>query len=164
LLFSNFIKSILTYWQEKQILHPGVNFWRSRKEREFDWMRQVSTLKKVVPTYLGPKNIDTILMHWMSVKSADNFQIREHSCVFFLYLLLSASWNANDLSWYISVIRQTVRYRTLVFTQPVFVLFFCVFIRVITKLPNSEQSYKGKVKTHNYINRQNQSTTGKLKT
>ena len=25
-------------------------------------------------------------------------------------------------------------------------------IRVITKLPNSEQSYKGKVKTHNYIN------------
>jgi hypothetical protein len=33
---------------------------------------------------------------------------------------------------------------------------------LITKLPNSEQSYKGKVKTHNYINRQNQSTTGKL--
>jgi hypothetical protein len=35
----------------------------------------------------------------------------------------------------------------------------------ITKLPNSEQSYKGKVNTHNYtkcINRQNQSTTGKL--
>ena len=35
-------------------------------------------------------------------------------------------------------------------------------IRVITKLPNTEQSYKGKVKTHNYINRQIQSTTGKL--
>jgi hypothetical protein len=32
----------------------------------------------------------------------------------------------------------------------------------ITKLPNSEQSYKGKVKTHKYINRQNQSITGKL--
>jgi len=27
---------------------------------------------------------------------------------------------------------------------------------------NSEQSSKGKVKTHKYINRQNQSTTGKL--
>ena len=27
---------------------------------------------------------------------------------------------------------------------------------------DSEQSYKGKVKTHKYINRQNQSTTGKL--
>ena len=35
-------------------------------------------------------------------------------------------------------------------------------IRVITKLPNSEQSSKRKVKTHKYINRQNQSTTGKL--
>ena len=35
-------------------------------------------------------------------------------------------------------------------------------IRVITKLPNSKQSYKRKVKTHNYINRQNQSTTEKL--
>ena len=35
---------------------------------------------------------------------------------------------------------------------------------VITKLPNSEQSCKGKVKTRKYINRQNQSTTGKLKT
>ena len=39
----------------------------------------------------------------------------------------------------------------------------CLYrIRVITKLPNSEQSHKGKLKTHNYINRQNQSTTGKL--
>ena len=36
------------------------------------------------------------------------------------------------------------------------------YIKVITKLPKSEQSYKGKVKTHKYINRQNQSTTGKL--
>ena len=38
----------------------------------------------------------------------------------------------------------------------------CNEIRIMTKLPNSEQSYKGKVKTHNYIYRQNQSTTGKL--
>jgi len=45
-------------------------------------------------------------------------------------------------------------------------LIFCVmfgryllvlfFIRVITKLPNSEQCYKGKVKTHKNIYRQNQ--------
>ena len=39
---------------------------------------------------------------------------------------------------------------------------FLYKIRVIITLPNSEQSYKGKVKTHKYINRQNQSTTGKL--
>ena len=37
-----------------------------------------------------------------------------------------------------------------------------MLIKVITKLPNSEQSSKGEVKTHKYINRQNQSTTGKL--
>jgi hypothetical protein len=43
-----------------------------------------------------------------------------------------------------------------------FVMALQVTIRVITKLPNSEQSYKGKIKTHNYINRQNQPTTGKL--
>ena len=35
-------------------------------------------------------------------------------------------------------------------------------IRVITILPNSEQSYKGKVKTHKHTNRHNQTTTGKL--
>jgi len=33
---------------------------------------------------------------------------------------------------------------------------------VITKLPNTEQSSQGKVKTHKSTNRQNQSTTGKL--
>jgi len=33
-------------------------------------------------------------------------------------------------------------------------------VKAMTKLPNSEQSSKGKVKK--YINRQNQSTTGKL--
>ena len=35
-------------------------------------------------------------------------------------------------------------------------------IRVITKLPNTEQSSKGKGKTHKSTNRHNQSTTGKL--
>jgi hypothetical protein len=30
-------------------------------------------------------------------------------------------------------------------------LYHGMYIRVITNLPNSEQSYKGKVKTHNYI-------------
>ena len=39
-------------------------------------------------------------------------------------------------------------------------LTFIMWIMVITKLSNSEQSYKGKVKTHKYINRQNKSTTG----
>ena len=37
-----------------------------------------------------------------------------------------------------------------------------ISIRVITKLPNTEQSSKGKGKTHKSTNRLNQSTTGKL--
>ena len=48
------------------------------------------------------------------------------------------------------------------FDKYIVILMYLYKIRVITKLPNSEQSYKGKVKTHKYINRQNQSTTGKL--
>jgi uncharacterized protein YbcC (UPF0753/DUF2309 family) len=32
----------------------------------------------------------------------------------------------------------------------------------MTKLPNSEQSYNGKVKTHKYINNQNESINGKF--
>ena len=35
---------------------------------------------------------------------------------------------------------------------------YCSSIRVITKLPNTEQSSKGKCKTHKSTNRQNQST------
>ena len=37
-------------------------------------------------------------------------------------------------------------------------------IRVITKLPNSEQSYKGKVKTHKYMNRQKEEFFGDSET
>jgi hypothetical protein len=35
---------------------------------------------------------------------------------------------------------------------------FSLTIRVMTQVLNSEQSNKGKVKTHKYINKQNQST------
>ena len=48
------------------------------------------------------------------------------------------------------------------YSEKDFTIHELIEIRVITKLPNSEQSYKGKVKAHKYINRQNQSTTGKL--
>ena len=53
--------------------------------------------------------------------------------VFFLYFLLSASWKENDLSRYISVIRQTVGYRTPVFTQP---FSWCLHITITYNLPN----------------------------
>ena len=56
---------------------------------------------------------------------------------------------------------ESLTYHLLIQTQ--WYLSFCYHAdKGNNKLPNSEQSYKGKVKTHNYINRQNQSTTGKL--
>jgi hypothetical protein len=53
--------------------------------------------------------------------------------VLFLYLLLSASWKKNDPSWYIYVIRQTVGYRTPVFTQP---FSWRLHIAITYSLPN----------------------------
>ena len=59
------------------------------------------------------------------------------------------------------IVYQLFQVWSVTFTEVVSTFFF-YYIKVITKLPNSEQSYKGKVQTHYYINRQNQSTTGKL--
>jgi hypothetical protein len=42
-------------------------------------MRLDSDLKKVVPNISRPKKSRHFLMHWMSVKLPDNFQMREHS-------------------------------------------------------------------------------------
>jgi hypothetical protein len=67
-------------------------------------------------------------------------------------------WRKNIFDIYVTV------YGTALTTiLPILFLYLnTVTVKVITKLPNSEQTYKGKVKTQNYINRQNQSTTGKL--
>jgi hypothetical protein len=66
-----------------------------------------------------------------------------------------------SLMWRNVVVKRSTLY--LQFMMKKLVVFVTeTLIKVITKLPNSEQSYKGKVKTHNYINRQDQSTTGKL--
>ena len=44
---------------------------------------------------------------YQRLQCTDNYFFKI-KCVLFLYLLLSASWKKNDLSWYIYVIRQTV--------------------------------------------------------
>ena len=62
---------------------------RFRKEGKFDWMRLDSALKKVVPYISRPKKSRHFLMHWMSVKLPDNFQMCEHSwpCRFHIIIL-----------------------------------------------------------------------------
>ena len=46
---------------------------------------------------------------------------------------VSASWKENDMTWYISVIRQTERYRTPVFTHP---FSWCLLITITYTLPH----------------------------
>ena len=66
-------------------------------------MRLDLTLSKSSPIYLGPKNLITILMHWISVKLADNFEIREHSwpCMFHIKWGQSRQQNPTFVSWLI---------------------------------------------------------------
>ena len=51
---------------------------------------QIRPQKKSSPIYLDQKNVDTILMQWMSMKLEYNFQIREHSwpCLFHISELI----------------------------------------------------------------------------
>jgi hypothetical protein len=46
--------------------------------------------------------------------------------------------------------------------ETLILLYISFYIRVMANLPNTEQSSKGKGKTHKTTNRQNQSTTEKL--
>jgi len=94
---------------ETRVQYGGGEITSSRK---FDWMRLDSALKMSSPIYLGPKNLDTILMHWMSVKLADNFQIREHSwpCLFHISIIIdnvdfaSLALQVASVSYYFSYI------------------------------------------------------------
>ena len=82
-------------------------------------------------------------------------------CVFsvklWLYFFTGIQDQSTSMTWYIFLDNSSV-----IFREFILACWSCCLIKVKTKLPNSEQSYKGKVQTHNYINRQNQSTTGKL--
>ena len=104
------------------------------------WM----ALSKIKPVKINTKLINRVLhmMIWIIYWLYENNTIcfvsnRIHSVKFLIIVMRTNVTNVEHMDRFIS-------------------------IRVITKLPNSEQSYKGKVKTHKYKNRQNQSTTGKL--
>ena len=87
---SHFVSLFYIYWyfqillnlfwhtDKKFVFCVEVKFWDlvRNNESSIEWF---DPKKKSSTIYLGPKNLDTILMHWMSVKLADNFQIREHS-------------------------------------------------------------------------------------
>jgi hypothetical protein len=83
--------------------------------------------------------------------------------IFFLYYIHFFTFN--DHSWYHIYIISEYEYiieKKICTSRVKNISALTYFPLYLFLLPNSEQSYKGKVKTHNYINRQNQSTTGKL--
>ena len=70
---------------------------------------------------------------------------------------ITCNWSVNETCIILKIHSKT--------QQQIHICFFWCYIntiRVITKLPNTEQSSKGKSKTHKSTNRQNQSTNGKL--
>ena len=90
------------------------------------------------------------------VQTSANFSLRRWSIVYNLAFVINIAYTVHSTINNNHSSKQThVHFLCLLSVTP-------GEIKVITKLPNSEQSYKGKVQTHNYINRQNQSTTGKL--
>ena len=104
--------------------HSVQNFlFSSAKPRDFDGMLGTGL---PVSMYTTKTAIDkcrfnvTQLKEFFTFSVKDRYQLNYFNCikdnyffkikfVLFLYLLLSASWKEYDLSWYISVIRQTVR-------------------------------------------------------
>ena len=75
-------------------------------------------LKKILKNIFCKRQISIKLFYlYQSLEYRDNYFFKI-KFVFFLYLLLSALWNENNLPLYISDIRQILRYRTSVFIQP----------------------------------------------
>ena len=77
----------------------------------------VTQLKRIFYIFCKRQISIKLFYLYQRLQCTDNYFFKI-KFVLFLYLLLSVSWKENDLSWYISVIRQTVGYRTPVFTQP----------------------------------------------
>ena len=75
-----------------------------------------STLKNLSIFCKGQISIKLFYLY-QRLEYRDNYLFKM-KFVFFLYWLLSALWNENDLPLYISDIRQILRYRTSVFIQP----------------------------------------------
>jgi len=76
-----------------------------------------STLKKNLNIFCKRQISIKLFYLYQGLQCRDNYFFKI-KFVFFLYLMLSASWKENDLPLYISDFRQIVGYRTPVFIQP----------------------------------------------
>ena len=131
------------------------------------WNEQIFLFRRT-NSYLDCYLIWSLIMYTCWVKQTSCCPMQEpESCYLALYQMLSLI--KRNLVYTVSELEVLIKPHEIVYLKDLWNLTVAgnqtlpnMDIRVITKLPNSEKSYKGKVKTHNYINRQNQSTTGKL--
>jgi hypothetical protein len=115
----------LTFHQNHVVWQTKINsFWRNENDTKqayyqtpIDKCRFNVTQLKEFFTF-SVKDISIKLFYlYQRLQYTDNYFCKI-KFVLFHYLLLSASWKENDLSWYISVIGQRAGYRTPVFIQP----------------------------------------------
>ena len=153
--FERAINDQIVFYSNK-IVHPYISAFRSGYGCETALLKIIEDWKKALDQH---KFTAAILMNL-----SKTFDCLPHDLLFQKLEYYGTSKSAlNLIQNYLSNRKQCVKLGTALSTwQDIYKGVPQVSIKVITKLPNSEQSYKGKVKTHNYINRQNQSTTGKL--
>ena len=123
----------------KEHLGREQNILLYRIKRNITKLKEVSNLK----TYFLHVFIKISIVNWIKKIIKDIFELRT---------MYDTDYIINIVIWYLKIASTQIKYHWITKLQNY----------KITKLPNSEQFYKGKVKIHKYINRQNQSTTGKL--
>jgi hypothetical protein len=136
------IKTLFTFWQsvqenDSQINSPFVELCLGQQLCSWKYYKQV----------IGASMRSTCIVEICDIKSLKDMHINE--ILLYTIQLVPIIYLMELLCWqyivFICVVGVCV-----IFNKGILVPIY--WIRVITKLPNSEQSYKGKVKTHKYIN------------
>jgi hypothetical protein len=84
--------------------HVKLNMKKAHMDK---WRFNVTQFKDFFCIFCERQISIKLLYLYQRLQCTDNYFFKI-KFVLFLYLLLSVSWKENDLSWYISVIRQTV--------------------------------------------------------
>ena len=136
------------------ILYNGIKKYKQRSAKPYS-ENYSSSIRNPVKTWLesgAPECLATRVLRTSTVDRYKLYRIFVDTCIM---------WTLHQH------IQQmyTCLYHYFLGRQSTFLQFHSIVIRqirLITKLTNTEQSSKGKGKTHKSTNRQNQSTTGKL--
>jgi hypothetical protein len=121
------------FLKRKKVPKLYFHFWSPKKCPPFFFLIHTWWCENITASPCGFnvrssawKNLNIFSKRQISIKLFYLYQRLEYrhnyffkmKFAFFLYWLLSALWNENDLPLYISDIRQILRYRTSLFIQP----------------------------------------------